>query len=427
MRVLISGAGIAGPTLAHFLSRFGTQVTIVEKASTMLTQGHNIDVHGTALNIINQMGLLTELKKRNTTEMGTRFLDENGKVFADFPVEGTVGSPTSPFEILRGDLADFLYQATRQDGNIDYLFATTITEVVENSEEKVRVKLSNSKEEEYDLLVAADGQWSPIRKAVFPTDAVQVINKGCYCVYATVPRTNADSDYWDIHQALRSRALHTRPDNHGTLRFFITTMPPTPAQKQAWDSAARSHNRKTQMDLVRSELADIPYGPAPRLLEGMAEAKDLYFQTVSQIRLSKWSKNRVICLGDTAYAPTPFTGMGTSLAINGAYLLAGHLSQLKEGEHPRRAFEEYEKEFKPFVQEIQNIPWFVPGIAHPQYAWTRWLFKRFIATMAWFVKIPYLAKKYGPKDKKYPEGLVDDLDAPYPQFSRLAQQQVVTA
>lgn len=110
------------------------------------------------------------------------------------------------------------------------------------------------------------------------------------------------------------------------------------------------------MDLIRSELADIPYAPVPRLLEGMVEAKDLYFQTVSQIRLSKWSKNRVICLGDTAYAPTPFTGMGTSLAINGAYLLAGHLSQLKEGEHPRRAFEEYEKEFKPFVQEIQDIP-----------------------------------------------------------------------
>lgn len=69
---------LPGPTLAHFLSRFGTQVTIVEKASTMLTQGHNIDVHGTALNIINKMGLLTELKKRNMTEMGTRFLDENG-------------------------------------------------------------------------------------------------------------------------------------------------------------------------------------------------------------------------------------------------------------------------------------------------------------------------------------------------------------
>ncbi|SOV08614.1 related to 2-polyprenyl-6-methoxyphenol hydroxylase and related FAD-dependent oxidoreductases [Ustilago sp. UG-2017a] len=315
MRVLISGAGIAGPTLAHFLSRFGTQVTIVEKASTMLTQGHNIDVHGTALNIINKMGLLTELKKRNTTEMGTRFLDENG-----FP---------------RRRHSDLLYQATRQDRNIDYRFGTTITEVVENSEEKVRVKLSNNKEEEYDLLVAADGQWSPIRKAVFPADAVQVINKGCYCV---------------------SRTVHTRPDNHGTLRFFITTMPPTPAQKQAWDSAARSHNRKTQMDLIRSELADIPYAPVSRLLEGMVEAKDLYFQTFSQIRLSKWSKNRVICLGDTAYAPTPFTGMGTSLAINGAYLLAGHLSQLKEGEHPRRAFEEYEKEFKPFVQEIQDIP-----------------------------------------------------------------------
>ncbi|KAJ1030431.1 hypothetical protein NDA16_001340 [Ustilago loliicola] len=427
MRVLICGAGIAGPTLAHFLSRFGTQVTVVEKASGILTQGQNIDIHGTALNIINKMGLLTELRKRNTTEKGTRFLDENRNAFATFPLEGTVRSLTSEFEILRGDLADLLYQATREDRNIDYRFGTTVTEVVENSEEKVKVKLSNGKEEEYDILVAADGQWSRIRKAVFDADTVQVVDKGCYSVYATVPRTEADSDYWDIYQALGSRAISTRPDNHGTLRVFITVMGITAAQKTAWDSAARSHDRKIQLDLIRSEFADLSCSPIPRLLDGLAQAPDLYFQTVSQIRLSKWHKNRVICLGDSAYAPTPFTGMGTSLAINGAYLLAGHLSQVQKGEHPRKAFEEYEKEFKPFVQEVQNVPWFVPGIAHPQYALTRWLFKRFIATMAWVAKIPFLVRRYGPKDKKLPEGLVDELDAPYPTFGALEAEKVATA
>lgn len=426
MRVLISGAGIAGPTLAHFLSRFGTRVTIVEKASSMLTQGQNIDVHGTALNIIDKMGLLTELRKRNTTEKGTRFLDENGKIFASFPLEGTVGSPTSEFEILRGDLADLLHQATREDRNIDYRFGTTIAEVVENSEEKVRVRLSSGQEEDYDLLVAADGQWSRVRKEVFGADAVQVVDKGCYCVYGTIPRTKQDSDYWDIHQALRSRAVHTRPDNHGTIRIFLTVMPITDAQKQAWATAARSHDRKMQLELIRSEISDIPYKPVPRIVEGLAEAPDLYFQSVQQIRLSKWHKNRVICLGDAAYAPTPFTGMGTPLAINGAYLLAGHLSQLQKGEHPKKVFEEYEKEFRPFVQEIQNIPWFVPGIAHPQYVWSRWLFKKFIATVAWVVKIPYLVRKYGPKDKKLPEGLVDELDAPYPTFGALETEKVVT-
>lgn len=426
MRVLISGAGIAGPVLAHFLSRAGANVTIVEKAKHMLSQGQNIDIRGTALNIINKMGILDEIRKHNTTEKGTCFVDEHGKTFAAFPLEGSAGSPTAEFEILRGDLAEVLYKATKETSNIKYRFDTTVTQVLENSQEKVRVKLSTGHEEEYDILVAADGQWSRIRKEVFGEEAVTVVDKNCICVYATVPREKEDTDYWVIHQALNSRVIGTRPDNHGTLRVFITFMPNTVEKKEAWYAAARSHDRQKQLELVKSEYKDVAWKTS-RLLVDMEQADDLYFQVIQQIRLSKWHKNRVICLGDAAYAPTPFTGMGTSLAVNGAYLLAGHLSKLGPDQHPSEAFTAYESEFRPFVQEIQDIPWFVPGIAHPRYAWSRWLFRRFIATVAYVVQIPWVVRKYGPKEKKFAAGLVDDLDAPYPQFDAFEQAQTTTA
>ena len=426
MRVLISGAGIAGPTLAHFLARAGAHVTVVEKAKSMLNQGQNIDIRGTALNVINKMGVLEEIRKCNTTEKGTCFIGDRGEVLASFPVKGSAGSPTAEFEILRGDLADVLYRATKDEPNIDYRFGTTVTQVLENSAERVKVQLSTGETAAFDVLVAADGQWSRLRKEVFGDQAVTVVDKGCYCVYGTVPREKEDTDYWCIYQALNSRAIGTRPDNHGTMRVNITIMPLTKAQKDAWHTAARSHDRKIQMDLIQSELKDVGW-KTPRLLKGMAEADDLYFQAIQQIRLAKWHKNRVICLGDTAYAPTPFTGMGTSLAINGAYLLAGHLSQLEPNQSPTVAFEKYEAEFKPFVQEIQNIPWFVPGIAHPQHAWTRWLFRRFISVVAYVVQIPWVVRRFGPQEKTFAAGLVDELDAPFPQFAAFEQTQTTTA
>lgn len=426
MRVLISGAGIAGPTLAWFLSRAGVQVTIVEKARSMLAQGQNIDMCGTALNILNKMGLLEEVRKHNTTEKGFCLVDGNGRQFAKMPVNGSAGSPTSEFEILRGDLACVLYDAVKDVPNIDFKFGTTVTKVLQNDADKVKVELSTGEQLAYDVLVAADGQWSRLRKEVFGQDAVTVRDMNCFIIYATIPRKEEDTDWWELYTELNRRNVHTRPDNHGTTRATLTIMPATEEKKQEWFKAARSHNRELQMDLLRSEFQRVG-GKASRILQGMEKADDLYFQAIQQIRMDKWHKNRVICLGDTAYAPTPFTGMGTSLAINGAYLLAGHLSQLKPGEQPSKAFQDYEVEFRPFVKEIQAVPWFIPGITHPKYGWQRWLLHRLLSTIAYVVTIPWVARRAANKGKKVDDGLVDVLDAPFPQFAAFEQEEKLQA
>ncbi|KAL9104722.1 MAG: hypothetical protein Q9187_008867, partial [Circinaria calcarea] len=361
------GAGIAGPTLAWFLAKAGARITLVEKSRFLLPHGQNIDIRGSAITAIKKMGLLDQIRRFNTTEKGTQFINPKGRPFAPLPLEGSSASFTSEFEILRGDLAKVLNEATKDHPNVNYLLGTTIKKVVSNDENSVKVELSDGEVQEFDLLVAADGQWSNVRKQCFPPESVNVVDKGMYVVYWTVPRLPSDNDWWNIYHALKSRMIHLRPDPHCTMRAMFTHMPCNDAQKKAWLEASKS-DRRTQEELLKREFADAGW-QAQRLLGAMDQAPDFYFQVIQQIKMSKWSNSRVVCLGDAAFCPTLLTGMGTSLAITGAYVLAGELSKLDGGENPSKALEAYESIFRPFVEEIQKIPFFIPAVVHPETAW----------------------------------------------------------
>lgn len=168
MRVLVSGAGIAGPTVAYFLAKAGAKITIVDKAPALLPHGQNIDLQGSSISVVKRMGLLEAIRRNNTTEQGTQLVDENGRTLASFPlVEGHRMSVTSEFEILRGDLSKVLYEPTSNDPNVDYLFDTTVKKVISNDDTSVKVQFSNGQVHEYDVLIIADGQWSGLRKQCF--------------------------------------------------------------------------------------------------------------------------------------------------------------------------------------------------------------------------------------------------------------------
>lgn len=410
MRVLISGAGIAGPTLAWFLAKAGARVTIVEKRRSLLPHGQNVDIQGSAITVIKKMGLMDQVRRFNTTEKGTQFINPKGRPFAPFPVkEGSSVSFTSEFEILRGDLAAIFHEATKDHPNVNYLFGSTIEEVVSNDDDTVKVELSHGEVQEFDLLVAADGQWSKVRKQCFPPEYVNVVPLGMYVVYWTIPRLPSDNDWWNIYLALESKIITLRPDPHGTIRAMFTRMPCNDAQRKAWLEASKS-DRQTQGELLRREFADAGW-QAQRLLDAMDQAPDFYFHVMEQIKMPKWSNSRVVCLGDAAHAPTPLTGMGTSLAITGAYVLAGELSKLNDGEHPSKALDAYESTFRPLVEEMQKIPFFVPAIAHPETAWKRSLFQTFAWALSKVVAIPWLTIRFGD------EGNSDNFSLPqYPSF-----------
>lgn len=392
MRVLISGAGIAGPTLAWFLAKDGARITIVEKSHTLLPYGQNVEVRGSAITLLKKMGLLDEVRRLHTTEKGTQFIDPKGQPFARFAIhENSAVSPTSEHEILRGDLAAILHKATKDHPNVNYVLGTTIKEVVSNDDDTVKVQLSNGEVQEFDLLVAADGQWSKVRKQCFSPENVNMIHWGMYVIYWTTPRLPSDNDWWNVYHALRSKTLTLRPDPHGTLRALFTHMPCNDAQKKAWREAAKS-DRQTQEALLRREFADAGW-QAQRLLNTMEQAPDFYLHVIEQIKMFKWSNSRVVCLGDAAHALTPLTGMGTTLALIGAYVLAGELSKLDDGEHPSKALEAYESTFRPFVDKMQKVPFFFPGVGHPETAWKRWLFQAIVWIFSKVLAIPWLANR----------------------------------
>ena len=295
-----------GPALAFWLAKADIDVTIVEKAPQLLATGQNIDISGSARRVIDKMGLTELVRSKNTTEQGTQFIGPDGKPFALLPLKQGQASPTSEFEILRGDLSSILYDATKDNPKITYLFDTTVTQVLENSDRCVKVELSNGDTSEYDVLCAADGQWSKVRKMCFPSSAVTVVDKGLYCAYWTCPRTNQDNHYWNIYVELGSRGINLRPDPYGTMRACMTRMPLDDTHKQEWEKASRA-DRATKIEFLKKEFSDAGW-ETKRLLEGLQDAPDFYFQAIKQIKMKSWSQGRVICLGDTAYAPTPLTG-----------------------------------------------------------------------------------------------------------------------
>jgi 2-polyprenyl-6-methoxyphenol hydroxylase-like FAD-dependent oxidoreductase len=190
---------------------------------------------------------------------------------------------------------------------------------------------------------------------------------------------------------------------------MFTFMPRTAIEERTWREAGRS-DRKTQGELLRREFADAGW-QSQRLLDAMDQAPDFYFHVIEQIKMAKWSNNRIVCLGDTAFAPTPLTGMGTSLAIIGAYMLAGELSKLDSGEHPSRALSAYEAKFRPYVEESQSIPFFVPAIMHPGTAWKRWLLQGCVSGISKIVAIPWVKSRLGDPS--------DDVSFPLPEYAKI--------
>ncbi|KAI4651810.1 hypothetical protein J4E93_002006 [Alternaria ventricosa] len=406
MDILIVGSGIAGPALAHWLSLNPKHtITILEKAASLQPHGQNVDIQGSAVSCIKKMGLMPQVEHYNTKELGTRFIDSQGTPFAPFPIkEGGSASPTSEYEILRGDLAKLLHQATTSQSNATYLFNTTITQILQNDSSCVKVLLSDGTTRTYDLLIAADGQWSKTRSLVFPAQDVSIDHKGMYAAYFTIPRLPSDAPWWDIFVAKGSRTVATRPDPHGTTRAMFTFMPSTPAQTLAWEKHGRA-GRKAQEELVEQEFADAGW-VSGRLLDAMATAPDFYFHAINQVKMKRWSCNRVISLGDAAFCPSPCTGMGTSLAVLGAYVLAGELSCVDDPasstpfEGLTAALARYEERFRPFVVKSQVMSRFVPGFMHPGSAWKRTVLHGFVKLVSMVLRWEWVGPWLGDTESR---------------------------
>jgi 2-polyprenyl-6-methoxyphenol hydroxylase-like FAD-dependent oxidoreductase len=335
---LISGAGIAGPGLAHQLAARGWQTTIVERFPERRDEGHNIDVRGAAREVALRMGIDDDIRAANTTEVGMRLVNDDGSVAASFPMDdsGRREGITAELEILRGELSRILIEHTRD--STDYRFDTHIADLVDHGDHVVAV-LDDDTSITSDLVVIAEGLRSRTRNLVMP---VAVTDLDMYVAYLTIPRQESDDCWWNWQHVPASRSIHLRPDNLGTTRAMLSFLSTVRGLEDL--------DRNDQIAILRKTFADAG-GAAPRILAQLADAP-MYFDAIGQVRAPRWSKGRVALLGDAAFCSSPVGGGGSSLALIGAYVLAGELSRTDD---LHTALGRYEQFMRPHVASAQHV------------------------------------------------------------------------
>lgn len=335
---IISGAGIAGPALAHQLTARGWRTTVLERYPQRRDEGQNVDIRGAARDVIRRMGIDAAVRAANTTEIGTRFVTADGTAVASFPVGsgGHSDGPTAELEILRGELSRILVEHTP---DTEYRFDTQLCDVTDHGD-RVTATLSDGSTLDADVVVIAEGLYSRSRRFVTP---VEVHTLGMYCAYATLPREHTDDRWWNWQHATKSRSVHLRPDNVGTTRGMLSFL----ADVRGLENLSRDD----QIALLRSTFADVG-GAAPRILDALDAGAPMYFSAVGQVRPPVWSKGRIGLLGDSAFCNATFGGAGTSLALIGGYLLA---RELAAGDDPSVALRRYRDAMQPFVATAPTV------------------------------------------------------------------------
>lgn len=349
-RILISGASVAGNTVAWWLGHAGFDVTVVERTPAFRDGGQNIDVRGVGREVLRRMGLEKAALEQGTGEEGAAWVEEDGRVAAQFlTADSGADGPTAEMEILRGDLARLLYEPAREHAT--YRFGDSIAKV-EQDEDGATVTFASGAVERYDLVVVAEGVGSRTRELVFPGE-----NNPRWMdltiAYFTIPRQADDDRLWRWYNAPGGRSVSLRPDRYGTARAMLSVQQP-PGGEQDW-----SVDR--QKAWLRERFADSGW-QSDRVLDGMAATDDFYFDVLRQVRMPRWSSGRVVLTGDAAWCATPIAGYGTTLAVTGAYVLAQEL--IRSIDVPS-AFTAYETAMRPMVEDAQGVPRIAPRLANP--------------------------------------------------------------
>jgi 2-polyprenyl-6-methoxyphenol hydroxylase-like FAD-dependent oxidoreductase len=350
--ILISGAGIAGAAAAYWLREAGFTVTVVERAPTARPGGQTVDLRGAGRRVVERMGLLKQIRAMTVTQRGIAWVDTSGQHRAEMPVDAFDGNGiVSADEILRGDLGAILYNAASP--GVSYLFDDTITALDQHAD-GVLVTFEKADPRRFDFVVGADGLHSVVRRLAFGDCRNALQSLGLLNAWFTVP-AEIDLDNWYLmHNAPGGRVVSIRP---GRL----------PSEQKAALSvrSTESFDRGdigAQLELLERHFADVGW-EAPRLLRAARNARDFYLDSMAQVRLDRWSRGRVVLLGDAGYCPTPLTGLGTSLALVGAYILAGELaatvddaSAVAVEDAIQNAFDRYETRMRPYVVQGQELP-----------------------------------------------------------------------
>ena len=335
--ILINGGGIAGPCLAFWLTRQGHRVTIAEQAGQLRTGGQAVDFRGSSLQVLEKMGLLGQVRA-SATRMGPVILvDERGTAIGRLPAEVVSGE----LEIYWGDLARILYEAVRED--VNYRFGIRVT-ALDDDGERVEATFSDASTGSYDVVIGADGLHSGVRRLIFgPEEQCVAQLRQCF-------------GFFDIPNSLRLDHCGMACASSGRTVALQATDPDKPARASMFlsDPHLEFDYRDTERNkrLFAERFAGMGW-EVPNLVDGLGEASEVYFDSLAQVHLDSYARGRVCLIGDAAWCASPRSGMGTSLAVVGAYVLAHELAAA--GDDHATAFANYQRLLAPFVARCQKL------------------------------------------------------------------------
>jgi 2-polyprenyl-6-methoxyphenol hydroxylase-like FAD-dependent oxidoreductase len=343
-KVLVAGASIAGPALAHWLCRRGAEVSVVERAPGLRPGGQAVDARGVTKDVIRRMGLDAQVRAARTETEGAYTVDADGNVLETHRAEDHGGDGyIADIEILRGDLSQVLYDDTRDD--VEYLFGDRIAELAQDAN-GVDVVFAGGDRRRFDLVIGADGLHSALRGMVFGPPAEFVRHLGLVLAFYSVPN-EFGLDRWLIeyqHQESGRSAL-LRPIQDATRAMAMFSFPSPDFDVDYRDIAA-------QKRLLRERVDGLGW-LTPQILAHLDDTPDFYLDQVAQVVMDRWCRGRVGVFGDAAFSSSPMSGQGTGLALVGAYLLAGELASA--GWDAEAGFAGFDARMRSFVEANQEI------------------------------------------------------------------------
>jgi 2-polyprenyl-6-methoxyphenol hydroxylase-like FAD-dependent oxidoreductase len=364
VRIAINGIGVAGPTLAWWLRRYGHEPVLFEKAPKLRTGGYIIDFWGVGYDVAERMGIQPTLFEQGYMMQALRMLSEDGRIVASLDVSTFRSLLKDRYvSIARGDLASTVYHAC---GDVQSRFGLSIVGI-DQRESNIRVRLSDNSEADFDLVVGADGLHSPIRTLAFGPESKFEHPMGCCVAAFDLPGYRPRDELVYLSCTIPKRQVFRiaiRNDVTSFLFVFREELLPT-----------QPGTLGERRDALREVFRDMRW-EVPQILARLDEVDDIYFDRVSQIRMDRWSSGRVVLIGDAAACVSLLAGEGTGLAMTEAYVLAGELQ--RAGGDCAVAFREYESKLRPFLQSKQRAALRMTGFFAPKTSWG--MFLRNLAT-----------------------------------------------
>lgn len=339
-RILVIGAGVAGPSVCYWLRRFGFSPALIENAPSLRIGGQALDIRGVAVDLVKKMGIYEQICSQRTRVECARFVDLQGNILHEEHGEASGFRQGEEVEIIRGDLVKILMDTVAE---IPCRFGMSIASI-EHSDDAVTVRFTDGSVEEYDLVIGADGIHSATRRSVFGKDEFRLVNLGSYISIYTIPN----------YLSLSHVELLCETDQ----KLVTITSDADADTAQAGFSFRSDHvlnnsrDKDEQMQFLRDMFNDFGW-EAKRMLELMPESPDFYFDAITQVKMDSWTKGRVALMGDAGYCASPYSGQGNNLAIVGAYVLAGEL-KVANGDY-QQAFARYNELMRPFVEATQEF------------------------------------------------------------------------